>query len=140
MALVISEIEGVSLEFCNLPGIIFCMSLVPKGLPEDHHIRQKYDDRSIQVPNENGSLWITVRRDDSQGASVAEAVFASTQRTVQCDTIEVHRDFRLLGIATKLYDLAEEVFDAPVVPSETLSEDAMQFWKKRKFTEEEVKK
>jgi len=47
---------------------------------------------------------------------------------VRCDLIAVQEPHRRKGIATVVYELASEIFDAPVVPATVQSDDARAFW------------
>jgi len=123
-----NEIEQFEGEV--LPGFLFKVVKIPPGLASTHPARERCDDRSIHVPKSAGSVWIEVWT--STGASLAaSATFAADAEAVRCDTVDVMPDYRRLGIATVLYRLASELFEAPVVPSETLSEDARLFWGRR---------
>lgn len=125
----ISEPEELEGEI--LPSFVFKVVKIPAGLADTDPIRERYDDRSIEVPKSAGSIWVEVRT--STDASLAAwATFAADDREVRCDTVDVMPDYRRLGIANALYQLASELFEAPVVPSDTLSEDARLFWGARR--------
>jgi hypothetical protein len=100
---------------------------VPSGLDPNDPARERFDDRSIDVPHDNGSVWIEVR-DPEKGELVAIAVFGADAKVVRCDTVEVTLHYRRKGVATALYRLASSLFKAPVVPTDNLSADAVAFW------------
>ena len=99
---------------------------VPPGLPADHQARDGFDDQSIAVPREAGSVWFRVWVPGDR--FVAAATFAAGDQTVQCDGIDVEAIYRRQGIATALYELASSIFAAPVIPSATQTSDAKAFW------------
>ena len=99
---------------------------VPPGLPAIHVAREQFDDRSIAVPRESGSVWFRVWAKGERLA--ATATFAADRNAVRCDGIDVEVPYRLKGIATVLYHLASRMFAAPVIPSDVQSEDARAFW------------
>ena len=47
-------------------------------------------------------------------------------------SVSVHPDHRRKGIATQMYDMAEEYFNKKFKPSPTNTQDAKKFWKSRK--------
>ena len=100
---------------------------VPPGLPLDHRCRELYDDRSVRVPCEAGTIWCTVQAPDGADG-VACATFAADSESVRCDTIDVTPEYRRKGIANALYDLASSVFGAAVIPSDLLTDDGRRFW------------
>lgn len=115
----------------NLPGYRFAVTALPAATGTTHPLGYDFDDRSIDVPNEWGSLWIRIL--DNAGNDLGGgATFAATERSVMCDTIDVPEEHRRKGIATSLYDLAEHVFGLVTEPSPILSEDAKAFWDKRR--------
>lgn len=103
------------------------VTLVPAGLATQHPLRERHDDRSIAVDKTMGSVWIDVV-DPADDAIVATAVFAADAQAARCDTVDVMPPYREKGVATALYKVASRVFDAPVVPSGLLSDEAKLFW------------
>ena len=103
---------------------------VPYGLHARDTTRECFDDRSIGVAHDMGSIWIYVFEPET-GALVANAVFGADNAVVRCDTIEVMLAYRGKGVAKALYQLASCIFEAPVVPSTILSPDAVKFWGKK---------
>ena len=111
-------------------GYYLQFTVVPPGLSSSHPSREMNDDRSIEVPNELGSLWCRIFQSDNR-TPVASAVFAASRDSVLCDTIDVHEAHRRKGLATFLYNLAEQIFEVPAAPSEILSDGSQAFWKRR---------
>lgn len=108
-------------------GYAAIVTIVPAGLATQDPLRERHDDRSIDVDKTMGSVWIDVV-DPADDAMVATAVFAADARVVRCDTVDVMPAYREKGVATALYKIASHVFDAPVVPSGLLSDEAKLFW------------
>ncbi|WBO24320.1 hypothetical protein [Sphingomonas abietis] len=108
-------------------GYAAIVTLVPTGLDTQDPLRERHDDRSIDIDNTMGSVWIDVV-DPENDAVVATAVFAADAQAVRCDTVDVMLPYREKGVATALYRIASRVFDAPVVPSGLLSDEAQLFW------------
>ena len=127
----ICEFEQYDLNCENFPDFQFQLTLVPPCLPNTSRIRDEFDDRSIEVPHENGSLWIRVHTAKGDHAFAGHAVFGASFISTQCDTIQILQGFRRRGIATFLYDLTEEIFEVPVEPSSNLTGDARKFWQHR---------
>lgn len=126
-----NEVKSFTEGPCGEHGYFFLITIVPPGLPVDHPARERFDDRSIDLPHELGSAWIIARQNGREGTIVATATFAATREAVRCDSVEVDKKHRRRGIATALYDLAARVFERPVEPSDNLSEDAKAFWSSR---------
>lgn len=105
--------------------------LVPPNLPLDHAFRECFDTRSLDVPCDAGAVWIEVRGRKDRNL-VAAATFGGNVGVVQADTVEVMPPYRKLKIAKRMYQRAAVIFEAPVVPSKNLSEDAKEFWKGRR--------
>lgn len=103
---------------------------VPYGLDPHDPTREDFDDRSMAVPHDMGSIWIDVR-EYPKGALVALAAFGADATVVRCHNIEVMLAYRKKGVAKALYQLASCIFEAPVVPSAILSPDAVKFWGKQ---------
>ena len=103
---------------------------VPFGLAPHDPVRESFDDRSNGVPHDMGSAWIEIR-DPVKSELVATSVFGADAKVVRCYTVEVTLAYRRKGIATALYQLASCIFEAPVVPSDILSDDAAAFWGKQ---------
>lgn len=117
-----------------VPGYRLQKCTIPPGLPSNDRDRNGHDDRDIQVPKTNGSLWCTVFEVNT-GDIVAVATFAASRKSVMCDTIDVDANHRRKGIATALYDLSETIFAVSVVPSSIQSPDSKKFWEKRQIVE-----
>lgn len=98
---------------------------LPPHTATTHPIGFEHDDRSIEVPNELGSLWLVVT--STEGEIAAQATFAATPSCILCDTIEVVDEHRRKGIATALYDFAELIFGGLTQPSGVLTDDAKAF-------------
>lgn len=104
---------------------------VPPGLPLQHDLRGRFDDRSIEhLSITNGSLWFYVFEDLSENP-IGHAVFACGDDAVVCDGVELLPDHECKGIGTAIYDLAEARSGKPARPSENQSEAAKAFWAKR---------
>lgn len=106
------------------------IAFVPPGLPDDHPLRGRYDDRSISVPASAGSLWMTLVTSEERHFAGA-AIFAADEAIVRCDTIEIVGRFRRRGLASCLYELAAIFTKAPIAPGALLSADAIAFWRAR---------
>lgn len=117
----------------DLPGYRFSCVVLPPNTGTSHSLGHDHDDRGIEVPKDWGSLWVQILDEDGNYLSGA-ATFAASEKSVMCDTIEVPEEHRRKGIATYLYDRAEEVFGVPAEPSPILSPEAEAFWKKRRAT------
>ena len=115
----------------DLPGYRFACVALPPNTATSHALGHDFDDRSIEVPKDWGSLWVQIL-DDAGNYLGGAATFAASEKSVMCDTIEVPEGHRFKGIATRLYDLAELVFEVPAEPSPTLSPEAVAFWEKRR--------
>jgi GNAT superfamily N-acetyltransferase len=131
MVVKIEEPEALTYEFIALPSLIFEVILVPPNSLEMGFGGEDLDSRSIDVPKSNGSIWFRVYTLEIEKVFVAHATFAASAETVQCDTISVMEKYRRQGVATVLYDLAAEVFEGEVVPSNNLTEEAIRFWENR---------
>ena len=127
----INEVKIFTAGPCGDHGYFFDVAVVPSKLPFNHPARDRFDDRAIAVPNELGSVWVTVYSHEDKSSIAAVATFAATNDSVRCDSVEVNLTHRRRGVATPLYDLASKVFELPIVPSDTLSEDAKAFWSNR---------
>jgi hypothetical protein len=103
---------------------------VPPGLARDDPHRSIFDDRSIEVPKSHGSLWCDVQL-KSDGSFVGKAVFAADDEVARCDTVDVMPEYRRRGLAAALYQLAADIFEVPVVPTDLRSDDAIAFWGER---------
>lgn len=116
-----------SIVQCNLTANFGVqIARVPKG----YDFRSTFwecDDRSIQVANTSGSVWMKVFEPHNK-SPIAWATFAADHQVVRCDTIEVEYQHRRKGIATALYVIASCIFEAPVIPSDDLSQDSRLFW------------
>jgi len=99
-----------------VPGFLVEMAAVPPSLPLNHEARRLYDDRSIDVPNVNGSLWIWVRHPKIKGW-VAQVVFVAGDKSVLCDNFHIDYRYRCMGVAATLCDFAADYFELPVHPS-----------------------
>lgn len=127
----ITSPEAFELTLTDLPEYRFSCVVLPPDTATSHPLGHDHDDRDIAVPKDWGSLWVKIL--DSSGDYLGgAATFAAGEKSVMCDTIDVPEEHRCKGIATSLYDLAEEVFGVPADPSPTLSPDAEAFWKKRR--------
>lgn len=102
---------------------------IPVGTPYQA-TRWDYDDREIMVPKSSGSLWMRVCRENSVEL-VATATFAADKFVARCNSVFVTPGFRRAGLATYLYYLASERFDARIVPSNLLLKDGATFWSNR---------
>jgi hypothetical protein len=103
--------------------------------PSDQSISEAsmelYDTRTAKMPHELGCLWLEVYKDETYAERLGWAQFSGANDACRCEIIHVEEPLRLTGIATVLYGLAENLFGVGVVPTENLSPDAEQFWKKR---------
>jgi hypothetical protein len=115
----------------DLPGYRFPCVVLPPNTGVSHPLGHDHDDRGIEVPKDWGSLWVQILDEDGNYLGGA-ATFAASEKSVMCDTIDVPMKHRCKGIATYLYDLAEEVFGVPADPSTLLSPEAEAFWAKRR--------
>lgn len=114
----------------NHNGVQITATFVPPGLPSSHNLRAIFDDRTIAVLKSEGTLWLngTVR-----GHHIAHAYFGVGSTQICCDTVDVHLNYRRKGLATAMYDFAEDLVARPAVQSEVfLSTDAPRFWDKRR--------
>jgi GNAT superfamily N-acetyltransferase len=100
---------------------------VPAGLATEDPHRSLYDDRTIEIPSSNGSLWCDVERADG-AAFVGKAVFAADAEVARCDTVDIMPQYRRQGLAAALYQLAADIFETYVVPTNLRSNDAIAFW------------
>lgn len=82
------------------------------------------------MPNTSGSLWCRVHAGDTESV-IAQATFAADGVAVRCDTIDVDAQHRCRGIANALYRFAACAFEAPVVPSDTVLDGGVAFWRGR---------
>lgn len=78
------------------------------------------------MPKSFGAIWFDVST--WQGGFVAQATFAADADAVRCDTITVNPAHRRKGVATSLYEIASEMFQGPVVPSDNQTAEAEAFW------------
>ncbi|MEL7831333.1 hypothetical protein AAG604_04145 [Citromicrobium bathyomarinum] len=108
-------------------GYAAIVTLIPAGLDSQDPLRESHDDRSIDIDKTMGSVWIDVVN-PADDAMIAMAVFAADAQAVRCDTVNVMPPYRKKAVATALYKIASRVFDAPVVPSGLLSDEAQMFW------------
>lgn len=127
----ISSPEAFQLALPDLPGYRFSCVVLPPNTATSHPLGHDHDDRDIAVPKDWGSLWVQVL-DHAGDYLGGAATFAASEKSVMCDTIDVPEEHRCRGIATGLYDLAEEIFGVPAEPSPILSQEAEAFWKKRR--------
>lgn len=102
---------------------------LPAGFPYQE-APWDFDDRSIEIPNKAGSLWLHVFIED-RSSIVAYAIFAGDDDVVRCSDIHVAEGHRRKGLATSLYQMAASFFEAPIVPSRMLLNDGALFWGKR---------
>lgn len=107
----------------------FEAAAIPAGLSH-REAPWECDDRSVDVVNTSGSLWVRVFCDE-QDTPIAVATFAADDEVVRCDTIDVNVEHRCRGIANALYHLAACLFEAPVVPSGNLLDGGEAFWRGR---------
>ena len=114
------------------PGYEFQVTSIPADLPTNAVERCEFDDRSISVPAELGSIWVRVYKNGDNSFPVAHAEFGIGIDTVVCDCIDVDEKHRRRRIATASYDIAEAIAEAPLQPSATQTADAEQFWRFRK--------
>ena len=89
------------------------------------------DDRSIGVPKTSGSLWLNVF-ERAEKPPVAYAVFAGDSQNVRCDDIHVDRNLRRQGLASFLYKVAADFFEAIIIPSNTQLPGGQSFWKNQR--------
>ena len=102
------------------------INAIPPATGDNHPFPENLDDRSIGVPKTHGSVWARVY--DQQNNIVGHATLASDGVAGRCDTIEIDKQHRRKGLATKIYKIASHVFGCPIVPSDTLTQDAKNFW------------
>jgi hypothetical protein len=103
---------------------------IPPNLPSRDIHRDQYDDRTFQVCHTMGTLWFTVFN-VADGKFVGHAAFGADSSAVRCDTISIETNFRRNGVASALYELASCIFEAPVIKSNILSQDAHSFLSNR---------
>lgn len=111
--------------------------LVPYGLPDDHPLCERHDDRAIVVPASAGSLWMTLRMAGEQHV-IGRATFAADATAVRCDNIEIASWCRRRRLASRLYELASSPAGEPIVPGALLTADAIAFWRARLATKIEA--
>lgn len=99
---------------------------IPPGPTADVRVRDRFDNRTIELPKDLGSIWFEVF--DRSGGWAGSATFAGGDGAVQCDLIQIEPAHRCKGIATLLYQIASSTFEAPVIPSITQSDEAKAFW------------
>lgn len=112
-----------------IPDFTFEAASLPNGQSYATGIWE-CDVQSMMVPYSSGHLWLRVTSCADSGL-VARAVFGAGSAVVQCDDIDVHEEFRKMGIALALYRWAACFFDAPVVPTDKRSALSKNFWKNR---------
>lgn len=127
----ITEFHQKTNNYKYLPEYLFCISVVPPNLGANTNERMRFDDRSIDVPAVNGSVWIQVALNDRPNEIVAHATFGVGFDSVQCDSVDVRQDHRRRGIATITYDIAGKIAGVEVEPSSNQTPDAKLFWKHR---------
>ncbi len=103
---------------------------IPPDLPSRDIHRDQYDDRTFHVCHTMGTIWFKVYNVED-GKFVGHAEFGSDSVAVRCDTVTIEASFRRNGVASALYELASYIFNAPVVKSNILSQDAVDFWSGR---------
>ena len=115
----------------DIPGCRYTAvaELLPPRFPYQQS-NWENDDRSLEVPNVSGSIWIRAY-ERGKTAQVAYAFFEGDADLVRCDDVNVDEIHRRQGIATFLYRLASFLFEAPIVPSDRLLEDGVKFWRHR---------
>lgn len=79
---------------------------------------------------------LTVRATEVVGAlrtqRMGRAVFVkSRDGNWSCNVVEVNLLFRRMGVATLMYDFAQQRVDGSVVPSNNTNVDSQAFWAKR---------
>ncbi len=102
---------------------VYC---IPPGPTANVRVRDRFDNRMIDLPMDFGSIWFEVF--DPSGGWAGSATFAGGDGAVQCDLIQIEPAHRCRGIATILYQIASSTFEAPVIPSATQSYEAKAFW------------
>lgn len=90
-----------------------------------------YDIRTATMPHDQGCLWLEVYSDETRVDRIGWAQFSGAKDACRCENIHVETPFRRTGLATVMYDVAEEVFNVDAAPTDNLSWDAQQFWKSR---------
>lgn len=120
----ITEVELYEIDDPAKPYRVV-MWCVPPGPPEDVRIGERFPEGSIEVPKSFGAIWFDVST--RQGGFVAQATFAADADAVRCDTITVSEAHRKKGVATSLYEIASDMFQGPVIPSDNQTSDAVGF-------------
>ena len=103
--------------------------VIPPETGDNHSFPENFDDRSIGVPKDHGSVWARVY--DEENNIVGNATLASDGNAVRCDSIDIDEQHRCKGLATTIYEAASHIFGCPVVPSDILSQEAKGFWGNR---------
>ena len=101
---------------------------IPSSSSNDHELCRLNDDRTVDVPKSNGTLWFNVNLETKP---VAHAVFGAGDIHVRCDSVDVEKAHQSKGLATEMYDRASRFFGMDVVPSDNLSVEAERFWEAR---------
>lgn len=126
----ISKFSQDTYQFECLPTYTFEVSSVPPRLATNSSLRADFDDRSIALPAELGSIWVRVYTEED-GLFVAHAVFAVGSESVICDDVQVNEAHQDQDMATSCYDIAGIVAGSEVQPSTIQTTDAKKFWQKR---------
>jgi len=106
-------------------------SVQPPDQAIDAPSMELYDIRTATFPYDQGCLWLDVYADEARSDRIGWAQFSGTKDACRCENIFVEMPYRRTGLATMMYDLAEEIFNVGAVPTDNLSGDAQQFWKSR---------
>ncbi|TCR89889.1 hypothetical protein EV561_104110 [Rhizobium sp. BK376] len=124
-----------------VPGYYVDIVTVPSNLPLNHPARRVYDDRSIEVPKTNGSIWLTIKSHFGKG-HIGIAVFAAGEDSVICECIDitVNNPHIRKSISWWLYLFAEDYFNFPVVSDADLYNEPKLFYSEqfRKFANKQL--
>jgi hypothetical protein len=131
MTQIISELEKYSNQLNIVRGHYVELVTVPPGLPSNDPIRQDYDDRSIDGPKKNGSIWLTVKNIRTKEI-IAHAVFSAGGDELHCDSISStsENEIRGLPIFMELWNFAQTFFG---ITSTSILPDGMKWPTSKSF-------